>query len=130
MELGSCIRTVCNVTFGECPANELAGSGDLTVIGRSKNVVGCLSPCSKWIYPPPMGLGRNKQDDNGRWLCCPTPITAEECRRGIILQTEYVDLIRRVCRTAFSYSYDDLAGPHYCPSKVNFVVSFYSEKYY
>lgn len=129
-ELGPCVRTVCNVTFGECPANELSGLGDSAVIGRSNNVVGCLSPCEKWSYPPPVGFGRNKQEDDGRWLCCLPPVTPEECRRRIILQTEYVDLIRRVCRTAYSYSYDDMAGPHYCPSTASFVVNFYSKKYY
>lgn len=126
LQQGSCIRTDCHVTFGACPRNEIGGLGDLTAKGRSNNVVGCLSPCKKWNYPAPWGQGKNEQSGDGRMLCCPSPVKPEDCRRGIVVQTAFVKLIHQACPSAYSYSYDDLAGLHNCPSAASFVVNFYS----
>lgn len=100
--------------------------GDLTAKGRNNNVVGCLSPCKKWNYPAPWGQNRNEQTGDGRMLCCPDPVKPEDCQRGIVIQTAFVKLIHQVCPSAYSYSHDDLAGLHNCPSVSSFVVNFYS----
>lgn len=59
-------------------------------------------------------------------LCCPDPVTPDQCRQGIVLNTEYVKLVKRSCPTAFSYSYDDESGLHNCPASASFVANFYS----
>lgn len=46
---GSCVRTDCHLSLGQCPRNEKNGLGDLTVKGRSNNVVACLSPCKRYV---------------------------------------------------------------------------------
>lgn len=49
----------------------------------------------RWNFPPPYGLGRNEHDGNGRFLCCPTPpVSVGECRNGIVIHTDYVNLVR------------------------------------
>ena len=40
----------------DCPKNENE-VGDLRVTKNGKTVA-CLSPCKKWNYPPPYGLGK------------------------------------------------------------------------
>ena len=94
--------------------------------GRSNNVVACLAPCKKWNYPPPYGQGKNENQGDGRLLCCPAGTSVEECRKGIVVQTEYVKLLHRVCKTAYSYSYDDEGGLHNCPTATSFAVEFAS----
>lgn len=126
MQQGSCIRTDCHLLLNDCPKGEKSGLGDLTVRGRSNNPVACLSPCKKWNYPPPYGQGHNEQEGDGRLLCCPAPVSVGECRGGIVVNTDFVQLVRRACPTAYSYSYDDLGGLHNCPSSASFVVNFYS----
>ncbi|XP_031635147.1 thaumatin-like protein 1b [Contarinia nasturtii] len=123
---GTCVRTDCRLSVNQCPHNERSGLGDLTVKGRSNNPVACLSPCKKWNYPAPFGKGRNEQEGDGRLLCCPSPVSVQECRRGIVVQTDYVNLVHRNCPTAYSYSYDDEGGSHDCSSDTSFVVNFYS----
>lgn len=123
---GSCVRTDCHLLLSDCPRNEKNELGDLTVIGRSDNQVACLSPCKKWNYPAPYGNGRNEQEAEGRLLCCPDPVTSEDCRRGIVVNTDYVKLVRQACPTAYSFSYDDEGGLHNCPSSASYVVNYYS----
>lgn len=126
LQQGSCIRTDCRLSINQCPRNERNGLGDLTAKNRNGQAAACLAPCKRWNYPAPFGLGRNEQQGDGRQLCCPSPVSVEECRRGAVVQTEYVNIVRRVCPTAYSFSYDDLAGLHNCPSTTSFVVNFYS----
>lgn len=122
---GTCIRTDCRITPGQCPRNEKYDLGNLSV-QKNNRAVGCLSPCKKWNYPSPYGQGRNEQQDNGRYLCCPSPVSVDECRRGIVVHTEYVNLVRRSCPTAYSFSYDDDGGSHDCPSDISYHVTFRS----
>lgn len=82
----------------------------------------CLAPCKKWNYPSPFGLNRSEDTNVGKALCCPHPVTPATCQAGIVVNTKYVELLRRVCPTAYSYSYDDLAGLHNCPNPTNFIV--------
>lgn len=123
---GSCVRTDCHLLLSDCPKNEKCELGDLTVKGRNNNIVACLSPCKKWNYPTPYGYGRDEQQGDGRMLCCPDPVTPEDCRKGIVAQTDYVNLLHRACKTAYSYSYDDEGGLHTCPSQASFVVNYSS----
>lgn len=84
----------------------------------------CLSPCKKWNYPAPYGLGESETEGDGLQLCCPTPpISADQCRGGIVVQTKYVNLIHQSCPTAYSFAYDDEAGLHSCPNPTDFVVN-------
>lgn len=126
MNKGTCTRTDCRVTFDQCPRNERNALGDLTAIGFSNDVVGCLSPCKKWNYLARRDEGQPEQNDDGRMLCCPNPVSPDDCRHGIVVQTEYVKLIHRLCPSAYSYSYDNLVRPHSCPSVASFAVNFHS----
>ncbi|CAL8128814.1 unnamed protein product [Orchesella dallaii] len=119
---GTCTRTRCAMSLANCPTEREVG--DLRVIVGGKTVQ-CLSPCKKWNYPPPFGLGRPETQGNGQWYCCPTPpITPQQCRNNLVVNTEYVKLVHRDCPTAYSYSYDDEAGLHNCPNNVDFEVNF------
>ncbi|XP_037029589.1 glucan endo-1,3-beta-glucosidase-like [Bradysia coprophila] len=135
LQQGTCIRTVCRMSVAQCPKNEKSGLGDLTFKAKDSSLVGCLSPCKKWSTAQPFGKGLGEMDGDGRLLCCPhpkgpingkNPVSAEECRRGPVVQTEYVKLVRRICPTAYSYAFDDVNGSHDCPPTTNFVVNFFS----
>lgn len=126
VQKGSCIRTNCHIPISACPRNEKNSLGDLVVKGRCNNPVACLSPCKKWNYPSPFGFGRDEKIDAGRMLCCPDPVTPDECQKGLVVGTNYVRLVRKYCPTVFSYSYDDAGGLHNCPASTSFVVNYYS----
>ncbi|XP_031635191.1 uncharacterized protein LOC116348351 [Contarinia nasturtii] len=123
---GACARTNCQLQLNSCPTNEISGLADLTVKGKNNNIVSCLAPCKKWNYPAPYGNARNEQEGDGRMLCCPEGVLPEDCRKGLVTQTEYVKLLRNTCPSAYSYSYDDEGGLHNCPSDTSYVVNFYS----
>ena len=106
-----------------CPSENAGGIGDLKVRIKGRTV-SCLSPCKKWNYPPPYGLGRSEKQSPGDMLCCPTPpISPQTCRSGIVESTNYVRMIHSVCPTAYSYAYDDKAGLHNCPGGTSFDVT-------
>jgi len=120
---GACVPTNCAVSLDACPTNENE-VGDLRVIKNGRTVA-CLAPCKKWNYPPPFGHGRPEDTSPGLWLCCPTPpIDPLACRGNIVVNTQYVNLVHRTCPSAYSYSYDDEAGLHNCPTATNFRVTF------
>lgn len=118
---GSCITTKCNLSLAECPRNETQGLGDLRVIKNGK-AVQCLSPCKKWNYPSPFGLGKPETEAPGVDLCCPYN-DVERCRKGIVAQTNFVQTVHKACPTAYSYAYDDQAGLHNCPTQKSFDVT-------
>jgi hypothetical protein len=123
VQQGTCITSHCDVAVSHCPTNEY-DVGDLRVF-RNGQAVQCLAPCKRWNYPPPYGLGLPEDIAPGVYLCCPTPpIWPEECRAGIVVNTQYVQLVHRECPTAYAYSYDDEAGLHNCPNNVSFKVTF------
>lgn len=125
MAQNTCIRTACLMDVNECPKNEVSSLGDLTYRATDNSTPGCLSPCKKWTSAKPNGMASSEKDGDGLLLCCPTPpVSAEQCRSGIVVNTEYVKLIRRKCPTAYSYAYDDVQGSHDCPPATNFVVNF------
>ncbi len=134
---GACTASDCStLTLDACPIQE-DHVGDLRL-----GDVACLSPCKKWNYPAPYGLGRPESQDPGLHLCCPTPIdpgtgqctiasgcmTPDACRSTSdplsVTHTDYVALIHTRCPTAYSYSYDDEAGLHACPAAAGFEVVF------
>jgi hypothetical protein len=120
---GACVPTNCALSLDRCPQNE-NDVGDLRVITNGRTVA-CLSPCKKWNYPPPFGLGRPEDIAPGVNYCCPTPpIQPAECSSGIVINTQYVNLIHQSCPSAYSYAYDDMAGLHNCPTDTNFQVTF------
>jgi hypothetical protein len=122
---GACVATNCALSLDRCPTGE-RDVGDLRVIKNGRTVA-CLAPCKKWNYPAPFGLGQPENIEPGLHLCCPTPpIDPLDCRQGIVVNTEYVNLIHQSCPSAYSYSYDDEAGLHNCRNSgsTNFAVTF------
>ena len=121
---GTCVPTACAMSLASCPAAEIADAqvGDLRV-SRDSQVVQCLSPCKKWNYPAPYGLNKPETQQPGQALCCPAGVTPDECRKGIVVRTHYVDVVHRECPTAYSYSYDDEGGLHSCPKGTSFKVT-------
>jgi len=120
---GSCVTTTCAVSLETCPAGEIDGIGDLRVI-RNGQTVACLSPCKRWNFPAPYGLGRDEHQDPGVMFCCPTPpISSQQCSSGPVINTQYVQLVRKNCPSAYSYAYDDFAGLHTCSGDTSFVVT-------
>jgi len=119
---GSCVTTNCAVSLAACPTE--GDVGDLKV-NKNGRTVACLSPCKKWNYPAPYGLGRDEHIAPGIDYCCPTPpIQPAQCSSGPVIRTRYVDLIHRTCPSAYSYAYDDHAGLHNCPTSTSFKVIF------
>ena len=120
---GSCVATSCALSVAACPQNEIQGLGNLRVV-KNGTVVQCLSPCKRWNWPPPIGLGKSEQQGLGQAVCCPTPpVSSGECRAGIVVQTYYVKNVRAACPTAYSFAYDDEAGLHTCPADAAFDVT-------
>jgi len=135
---GSCVASDCGrLSLDACPANEdMSGGGaypqyateDLR-IRQAGATIACLSPCKKWNYPAPYGLGQPESQDPGLHLCCPTPpIGPDACRNASdplsVVHTHYVATVHATCPTAYSYSYDDAAGTHTCPPETHFDVVF------
>jgi hypothetical protein len=151
-ESGSCVTSDCSgLSLAACPGSEdMSGGGefgayaheDLRIFGANGQVIGCMSPCKKWNYPSPWGLGQPEGADPGLHMCCPTPIdpnsgqctpanacmTSPACSDASdpvsVVHTQYVDAIRSMCPSAYSYAYDDKAGLHNCPSDTSFEVVF------
>lgn len=148
---GSCVTSDCSgLTLAKCPGAEDLGNGviggyanqDLRVRDGAGNVIGCMAPCKKWNYPAPWGLGKPENADPGLHLCCPTPIdpasgqctpqngcmTSQACSNTgdplSVEHTDYVNVMRQMCPTAYSYAYDDAAGLHACPNTTSFEVTF------
>lgn len=119
-----CVATQCALSLADCPANETLGLGSLRVPGARGGVVQCLSPCKRWNWPAPLGMGRPEDSAPGVDLCCPTPpVSPAQCRGGPVVDTEYVRLVHRECPSAYAYAYDDAAGLHTCPSGTTFEVT-------
>lgn len=151
---GSCVVSDCSaLSLAACPADEdLSGGGaypayagvDLRITdpAGSGRTIACLSPCKKWNYPAPYGLGQPEGQDPGLHMCCPTPIdpatgmctaanqcmTPDACREPAdpvsVVHTAYVAAVHATCPTAYAYSYDDAAGLHSCPADTAFEVTF------
>ena len=128
---GSCTTSDCSgLRLDVCPAHEALIDRDLRVRdpGNAGRTIACLSPCKAWNYPAPYGLGRAESKDPGRHMCCPAPMTPEACRNAAdplsVVHTSYVAAVHAGCPTAYSYSYDDAAGLHACPSSTAFAVTF------
>lgn len=126
-ETGYCNRTDCHLPLGKCPNNEIHGLGDLSVKDKTNNTVACLSPCTKWTCPAPFGQGKKKENGDGRMFCCPLGVSPEECQNGLIVQTEYVKLLRSACPSAYSHGYVFLGKMQHCPTTTNYTVSFFSQ---
>jgi hypothetical protein len=148
----SCTASDCGgLSLTRCPgADNLSEGGafpqyaaqDLRVRDRNGNVVGCISPCKRLNYPPPWGIGLPESTDPALHMCCPTPLdpnsgqctpargcmTPEACRNPgdarSVVHTGYVAAVHSMCPSAYSYSYDDDAGLHVCPSNTQFEVTF------
>jgi hypothetical protein len=151
---GSCVVSDCaRLSLDQCPGDEdMSGGGrynqyareDLRVRDGAGKTIACMAPCKKWNYPAPYGRGQNEAMEPGLHMCCPTPIdpaknpgacnaasscmTSEACRNTndpvSATRTKYVKAMHAMCPSAYSYSYDDEAGLHACPSDTAFEVTF------
>lgn len=121
---GRCQPIRCEPSLADCPAEEIAGLGDLRV--RSGDItVQCLSPSKRWNWPTPLGLGRPEQEPLGLAVCCPTPpVSARDCREGVISRTHFLHTVRRGCPGAYAFAYDDDVGLHNCQAHTSFTVRF------
>lgn len=118
---GSCIPTNCAVDLNRCPTAE-NNLGDLRYI-RNGKVLACLSPCKKYTWPAAPGMGQSESTPTGQAMCCPNPMSPATCQAGAITSTQYVGLIHSTCPTAYSYSYDDMHGLHYCDAATSFDIT-------
>jgi len=153
-EEGSCVTSDCSgLSLDLCPTSEdLSGGGlysqyaglDLRVRDGNGRTIACMAPCKKWNYPSPWGLGQPESADPGLHMCCPTPIdpvanpgqctaanhcmTSQACSDPgdpvSVTHTRYVQAMRSMCPSAYSYAYDDAAGLHACSSETGFEVIF------
>jgi hypothetical protein len=120
---GRCTPTQCGVSLAACPTDEVEGLGSLQIIKQGQ-IVQCLAPCYKWVYPAPYGMNRNKFDSPGKLMCCPTPpVSSDECRAGPVARSKYVQLVQSSCPSAYSYPYDDVNGSHDCPPGTSFTAT-------
>lgn len=71
-----------------------------------------------------VGIGKNEQEGDGKMLCCPEDVSPDDCRAGPVFYTQYVTLVRDKFKKVYSFSYDDEAGLHNCPSATSFIVNF------
>lgn len=126
-ETGFCNRSECHLPLSKCPNREIHGLGDLSVKSEINHTVACLSPCTKWTSPAPFGKGENERKGDGRMLCCPIGVSPDKCRKGLVVQTEYVKLLHSACPSAWSYSYDDFGKLQQCPITTNYTVNFFSQ---
>jgi hypothetical protein len=121
----TCVDTLCDLSLASCPTDETyAGTdlGSLAVVSGGKTVQ-CLSPCKRWNYPAPIGMGNPETTAPGPALCCPSPVTPAACNVASgVRTTKYAKLVHERCRSAYAYSYDDAAGSHDCPSTTRFDV--------
>jgi hypothetical protein len=149
-EPGCDVSDCTNLTLDHCPgAEDMSGGGqfgnfasvDLRAKDASGRAIACLSPCKKWNYSLPFGLNLPESQDPGLHMCCPTPqigagctpangcMTPEACRSTTdpvgVERTQYVDVVRTQCPSAYSYSYDDGNGLHACKATTKFEVIFY-----
>jgi hypothetical protein len=147
---GCDVSDCSELTLDNCPGSESMGgsvfpqydSVDLRVRDSSGKIIACLSPCKKWNYSAPFGLALPESQDPGLHMCCPTPqdpasgncnpstgcMSPDECRSTSdpvgVERTDYVDVVRTKCPSAYSYSYDDDNGLHACPPATQFEVIF------
>jgi len=119
---GRCTPTSCSMDLAKCPASETQEVGDLQ-IKEGSSVVQCFAPCKKWTWPAPLGDGKTESDPTGQALCCPSPVTPEQCNAGSVDSTEYVKLVHAACPTAYAFSYDDQGGSHDCDPGTTFAVT-------
>jgi len=126
----TCVDTFCALPLVSCPTDEKYGTtdlGSLAVVSGGRTVQ-CLSPCKRWNYPAPVGMGNPETTAPGPALCCPSPVTPEACNAAEgVRTTKYAKLVHETCRSAYAYSYDDAAGSHDCPSTTRFEVVLCAE---
>jgi hypothetical protein len=120
---GRCTPTSCALDLNHCPTAEKDAVGDLQLKDAAGHVVQCFAPCKKWTWPTPVGDGKTEADPTGQALCCPSPMTSEQCNAGIVKDTEYVKLVHQGCPSAYAFSYDDAGGSHDCDPGTTFTVT-------
>lgn len=118
------------LSLDRCPAGEqMAGSSHSL---HAKNpatgaIAGCYSPCSKLIFSHwgNKAVGRS-QSPAAAPYCCPTPpMSPKACREGPIERTRFVSLIRKHCKGAYAYSYDDEMGLSQCEPTTHYKLTFF-----
>jgi hypothetical protein len=117
-----------------CPSEEYITTAGLSVDlravhPRTKQVVGCYSPCAKLTFNNwgnNASKGRSFADKEVSPYCCPTPPeTPETCRRGPITATSFLKSVHARCPGVYGYAYDDGVGLLQCTTTSVYEVTFF-----
>lgn len=108
------------LTFADCPKSELLNGRNVSLLlldPRSGKPSGCYSPCGKLTYSnwgnSPVVAPAHAE---AQMYCCPTPpVTPQQCMRGPVEHSQFVNIFRQKCKGVYSYAYDDVNGLQTCP---------------
>ena len=118
------------LTLDACPTNEnlnTTGIQSLLLTTKNGTAVGCFAPCTKLTSPVvTQGLNFPIKSPEAAPYCCPTPpISPDACRKGPIVNTQFVQTVHTLCPNVYAYSYDDGVGLATCPAGTRYDVTFY-----
>jgi len=138
-----CQNIDCSVMdLSKCPTDENLSQGqtgnypqyaneDLRVkVAGLDTVLGCYSPCKKLNYASNTGFNGEGLTPDTRdevvMYCCPTPpISADACRAGPVVNTQYVAAVHNMCTGGvYAYAYDDILGLHHCSASTMITMTF------
>jgi hypothetical protein len=133
--VAGCSPAACPaLTTNACPRSEdLSTGGAFPKLARqdlrmrdpkSRETIGCFSPCGKLTAPERLGgLGFSKSDRQAQAYCCTGAFAGSEaCRAGPVDRTKYAKLVDRACDgEADAWAYDKAHGLHTCTGPVRLV---------
>uniref|UniRef100_A0A7S2HG63 Apple domain-containing protein n=1 Tax=Alexandrium andersonii TaxID=327968 RepID=A0A7S2HG63_9DINO len=126
-----------HLSFQSCPTVESVGAASVLPLNlevkhpTTGGVVGCYAPCSKLTFSN-WGNKAAKYapaDAEAKDYCCPTPPESpEQCRKGPVGSTHFVQAVHQNCPGVYGYSYDDGMGLILCPPNTTYDMTFYCPK--
>ena len=133
--VAGCSPAACPaLTTKACPRNEdLSTGGRFPKLARedlrmrdpkSKEAIGCFSPCGKLTAPTRLGgLGFKQSDREAQAYCCTGAYAGHEaCRAGPVDKTKYAKLVDKACDgEADAWAYDKAHGLHTCTGPIRLV---------
>jgi hypothetical protein len=133
--VAGCSPAACPaLTTKACPRSEdLSTDGAFPKLARqdlrmrdpkSKEAIGCFSPCGKLTAPTRVGgLGFKQTDREAQAYCCTGAFAGSEaCRAGPVDKTKYAELVDKTCDgEADAWAYDKAHGTHTCTGPVRLV---------
>jgi len=133
--VAGCSPAACPaLTTKACPTREdLSTDGAFPKLARqdlrmrdpkTKEAIGCFSPCGKLTAPTRVGgLGFKQTDREAEAYCCTGAFAGSEaCRAGPVDKTKYAELVDKTCDgEADAWAYDKAHGTHTCTGPVRLV---------